>query len=90
MSDRVKQDNDDILEENADNMTADEVRGSPRFHHEALDRSALVLGLFEDALLNHAFILAYPDLAEIAGEIRNKLGELYQAIGQLDPEDLFP
>ncbi len=58
----------------------------PFSQHEALDRAHLLADTFQRHLAGHTFIRAHPDLAARCDLIADALGELYQAIGTLEPQ----
>ena len=54
------------------------------FHyHEALDRSYTALSNIENSLGDHPVIQSQPELQKLYDEVSDKLGELYQKIGQI-------
>ncbi len=55
--------------------------------HEALDRTSLVLELFERSVCDHPVIRNMSDLQEKAVKISDLLSELYQDIGAKDKVD---
>ena len=55
-------------------------RSFPGYQHEAGDRSLVVAQHFNDFVQEHPFIQERPDLASLADQLGEKLGELYQAI----------
>lgn len=52
------------------------------FHaHEALDRASMFSAMWSDHVLAHVYVKSNSDLAKLAAEIDEKLGEFYQAVG---------
>jgi len=58
--------------------------------HEALDRAHLVASIFGDFVADHPFIRGHPKLRRQAGELAEKLGMLYQAVGQVSFDEDDP
>jgi len=68
-------------------MANAKIRKDPFYHHEALDRTSLLLEILQCTLSDHRFIAAWPDLKNRVQQIELALGELYVAVGSLDPAD---
>lgn len=49
--------------------------------HEALDRTSLILELFERSVLEHHVLEAYPHLKEKAEAVSAGLADLYSSMG---------
>jgi hypothetical protein len=56
-----------------------------KYHaHEALHVSRVLQNLVSTEMENHPFVMANPDIHAQVGRIQTQLGDLYQAIGQLN------
>jgi hypothetical protein len=51
--------------------------------HEALDRAALVAGIFSDYVAGHPFVRRHPKLRPIADDLAERLGAFYQTVGNV-------
>lgn len=52
------------------------------YFHEALDRVYCFQDSFDRLIIDHPAIMQTPDLKQLADEIQDKLGCLYQLCGQ--------
>ena len=52
--------------------------------HEALHMAHVALCIFDDHVAQHPAVAERPELSTIADRVSAAMGELYQAIGQLD------
>ncbi|XUU59454.1 hypothetical protein ACRAQ6_07630 [Erythrobacter sp. HA6-11] len=55
--------------------------------HEALDRLASLGSVWQQLIVEHAFVQRNPALAQEAGEIAAAIGRMYQAAGELQDSE---
>lgn len=59
-----------------------QARSDPFYAHEALDRSNLAATFFDENVAQHVYVQAHADLKAEAENLAERLGGLYQQIGQ--------
>lgn len=60
----------------------DGVKLDAGFAHESLDRTFLVMDMFDEYVVKHPFVGQNQELLLMAREITDKMSDLYQAIGR--------
>jgi hypothetical protein len=68
-------------------MDDDDMKLTPLHWHEALDRTSIVLDMFDRAVSCHPVIEQTPELQRLAEGAAAQLAALYQAIGSSTPEE---
>lgn len=60
----------------------DDVKLDVGFAHESLDRTFLVMDMFDEYVANHPFVKQTPELLTKAQELIEMMSDMYQAIGR--------
>lgn len=60
----------------------DEFKLNKGYAHESLDRTYVVMDMFEEYVAKHPFVGQTPELSRQAQEIIDRLFDLYQSIGR--------
>lgn len=63
---------------------SNEVQALDEFHaHEAMHVAHVLQNMVAHELEGHPAVAAYPEVSRLVGEVQDRLGELYQAIGRI-------